>query len=259
MSSVVNQELINKFLNKYDKVRIIYEELEKNKAVQSYLKLANLMAVTRLKYNDHGVVHSRIVSGAALELHEILSKYVQPSIIKDREGDIEDSKVVTLCAAYLHDIGNAVHRVDHHFHGVILANRLLDKILSKVYKGHTRRALKIEILHGIFSHDENIPCLTLEAGIAKVADGLDMAEGRARIPYKTGKVDIHALSALAIKKVEIEELNRYKKFIQIRIYMQSTAGVFQIEEVLMKKVKTSGIKEYLEIIGIKDKNVIIKF
>ncbi len=256
--TIVSQDLIYKYINKYDKVRKIYEELEKNKSVQSYLKLANLMAVTRLKYNDHGVVHSRIVSGAALELHEIITKYLTPSIVKDKEGDYEDSKVVTLCIAYLHDIGNAIHRINHHIHGVILANRILDKILQKIYKGHHRKAMKIEILHGIFSHDESIPCLTIEAGISKVADGLDMAEGRARIPYKTGKTDIHALSALAIKRVEIEEINRSNKFVQIKIHMQSTAGVFQIEEVLLKKVKTSGIEQYIEIIGLKDGDIIVK-
>ncbi len=256
--TIVNQELIYKYVYKYDKVRKIFEELERNKSVQSYLKLANLMAVTRLKYNDHGVVHSRIVSGAALELHEILTKYLTPSIVRDKEGDYEDSKVVTLCIAYLHDIGNAIHRINHHIHGVILANRLLDKILSRVYKGSHRKSIKMEILHGIFSHDESVQCLTIEAGISKVADGLDMAEGRARIPYKTGKVDIHALSALAIKRVEIEEINKSSKYVQIKVHMQSTAGVFQIEEVLLKKVKTSGIEQYLEIIGVKDGDVIVK-
>ena len=70
------------------------------------------MAVNRLMYNDHGPVHSKIVSGVALE---ILKDYVTPSIVKDKIGELIDSKIVVLCGSYLHDIGNAVHRELHHF------------------------------------------------------------------------------------------------------------------------------------------------
>ena len=36
---------------------------------------------------------------------------------------------------------------------------------------------------------------------SRVADALDMSEGRSRIPYQAGKIDIHAVSAAAIDKV----------------------------------------------------------
>ena len=101
----------------------------------------------------------------------------------------------------------------------------------------------------IFSHDEEIGCLSVEAGAAKVADGTDMAGGRARIPYKTGKVDIHSLSALSITKVEIEAGER--KPVQILVKMTNPAGVFQIEEVLERKISTSGIQDLVEVIALK--------
>ncbi|MCX8191226.1 MAG: hypothetical protein N3F06_00270, partial [Nitrososphaerales archaeon] len=106
------------------------------------------------------------------------------------------------------------------------------------------------ILHCIFSHDERVKCLSMEAGISKVADGTDMAEGRARIPYRSGKVDIHSLSALSIKSVEIQEGSNIP--VKILVNMDNPAGVFQIEEVLQKKVATSGIDRWIEIIALKN-------
>jgi len=88
----------------------------------------------------------------------------------------------------------------------------------------------------------------MEAGSAKVADGTDMAEGRARIPYRTGKVDIHSLSALSIKRVEIEEGE--EKPIRILVHMDNPAGVFQIEEGLERKIKTSGIENLVEVVAL---------
>ena len=54
---------------------------------------------------------------------------------------------------------------------------------------------------------KGILSVCVDAGAAKIADGTDMAHGRTRIPYRTGKVDIHSLSALSITRVEIEKGN----------------------------------------------------
>ncbi len=88
----------------------------------------------------------------------------------------------------------------------------------------------------------------MEAGAAKVADGTDMAEGRARIPYKTGKVDIHSLSAISIERIEIEEGT--KRPVRILVHMDNPAGVFQIEQILGRKIKTSGIEHMVEVVAL---------
>jgi len=75
-----------------------------------------------------------------------------------------------------------------------------------------------------------------------------MARGRTRIPYRTGKVDIHSLSALSITKVEIEKGEQ--KPVQILVSMNNPAGVFQIEEVLEKKLKTSSIQDLVNVIAL---------
>jgi len=72
-----------------------------------------------------------------------------------------------------------------------------------------------------------------------------MEKGRARIPFKIGSINIHSTSALAIEKVEI--LEGEKKPIKIVIVMINPAGIFQVDELLKRKVKTSGIEGMIEI------------
>jgi len=246
---VVSLNLIYSHL-KEPKAEKMFRLLENDVEVQNCLRMANVMAVERLLYNDHGPVHSRIASGSALEIFNLLTMKVKPTTVENNVCSLEDAKIVVLCGAYLHDVGNIIHRINHHIHGCMIANPILDRLLKKVYPEDPALSvrLKSEILHSLFSHDEEIECLSVEAGAAKVADGTDMAGGRARVPYKTGKVDIHSLSALSITKVEIEGGDQ--KPVRILVSMTNPAGVFQIEEVLERKIRTSGIQDLVEVIAL---------
>ena len=245
----VSQNLINSHLSE-PKVEQMFRLMESDVEVQTTLRMSNVMAVERLKYNDHGPVHSKIVSGSALEILSLLTQEVTPTTVQNKFCSLEDAKVVVLCGSYLHDLGNSIHRVDHQFHSCTIANPILDRLLRKVYPDDVALAvrLKSEILHCIFSHEDEVECLSVEAGAAKIADGTDMARGRARIPYRTGKVDIHSLSALSITKVEIEKGKC--KPVQILVSMNNPAGVFQIEEVMEKKIQTSGIQHLVDVIAL---------
>ena len=78
-----------------------------------------------------------------------------------------------------------------------------------------------------------------------VADGTDMAGGRSRIPFLSGKNDIHAISAQAINKVTIVKGDM--KPVSIQVFMDNPAGIFQIEEVIGKKIRSSDIGELVEV------------
>jgi len=228
----------------------MFHLLENDLEVQNYLRMANVMAVDRLMYNDHGPVHSRITSGSALEIFRLLCEKVEPTSVENGICSLEDAKLIVLCGTYLHDAGNAVHRDAHEIHGCYIANHILDRLLPKVYPHNEALPirLKCEILHSIFAHDEEVRCLSVEAGSVKVADGTDMAEGRARIPYRTGKVNIHSISATSIKKVEIVKGD--KRPVRILVNMDNPAGVFQIEHVLERKISTSGIQGLVEVVAL---------
>ncbi|MEM1583884.1 MAG: HD domain-containing protein [Nitrososphaerota archaeon] len=251
---LVSPTLVKQKVKSYPILEKAFTILEESVEVQSYLLMANVTAVQRLMYNDHGPVHSRIVAGSALEIMDILLENgYTSSIVKDSVGDEVDSRLVAMMGAYLHDIGNAIHRSLHHVTGVALASRFLPRILMKIYKDNVKPyRLTPEILHCILAHDERERALSLEAGVSKVADGTDMAGGRARIPYKHGKSDIHALSALAIKKVEIIQSEDEKRPVKIIVDMENEAGIFQIEQVLGLKIQTSGIAQAVEIEALKN-------
>ena len=221
--------------------------LENDGEVQSYLRMANVMAVKRLIYNDHGPVHARIVAGSALEIFRLVTEAVEPSCVANGVGDYENAKIIVLCGAYLHDIGNAIHRDSHEQNGLMLAAPILERVLGRVYPYDMELVyrLKSEALHTIYASDDKVPCLSVEAGVVTVADGTDLAEGRSREPYKGGKNDIHSVSALAIKRVNIGKGEQ--KPVKILVEMANPAGIFQIQEVLGKKLTSSGLKDLVEV------------
>ena len=246
---LVSPTLIHKHLGSSALLSSAYKLLESDKEVQELIKMANINAVGRLRYNDHGVVHSRIVCGSALELFEILLKAgLRPTTVSfGTAKDLDEARLVVLLAAYLHDIGNSIHRVNHEMLGALLAKDVLNRLLPELLPdaGSRNYLLRQEVMHAIYATEMNTQALTMEAGVVTIADGTDMAEGRARIPYKLGKLDMHAVSALSIKKVEIREGG--KEPARIDVYMSDKAGLFQIEAVLRPKILTSGLGSYIGI------------
>jgi metal-dependent HD superfamily phosphatase/phosphodiesterase len=256
---VVSPALVRRFIESSTTLRKVYEFLEADEEVQSLLDMSNIMAVGRLKYNDHGVVHSRIVSGAALEILDLLVKAgVKPSSMDvGISRNLEESMVIVLTSAYLHDIGNSIHRVNHEYLGSLLAKDIVDRMLSDAVPhidSKRRRMIRQEILHSIYATETNTQALTIEAGVVKVADGTDMAEGRARIPYKLGKMDMHSVSALSVKKVDISPGT--SRPVLIGVTMDNFAGLFQVEAVLKPKIVNTRIADYFEVtIKIGDKEL----
>jgi metal-dependent HD superfamily phosphatase/phosphodiesterase len=101
------------------------------------------------------------------------------------------------------------------------------------------------VLHAIISHRRDGQPLTIEAGVVRVADALDMTKGRTRLPYRAEKLDIHSVSALAVDEIEIKEGKKLP--VDVSIVMNHTAGIFQVDDLLKEKVRGSGIEQYLNI------------
>jgi metal-dependent HD superfamily phosphatase/phosphodiesterase len=220
------------------------------------------MAIDRMGYTDHGPTHVKIVANLALRLLRILmDKQVTPSIVKNYGMRNEDAEVVVVLGSIFHDLGMVVARNDHEKYSVLLALEFIERCLTPVYSEEERAIMCSEILHAIVTHEQPNKPLTVEAGIVSIADALDMEAGRARIPFKAGKIDIHAVSALSIEKVEIIEGE--KKPITIKITMSNSAGVFQIDELLKPRIENSGLQDYIhvvaEITGEKESKIIDKF
>jgi len=250
---IVNTKLLDEVLGENTLLRRAYNLLENDIEVQSLWYMANVMAVNRLKYNDHGPVHAKIAAGAAVYIYKLLRQNgVESTLIKDGVVDREEyAMLVPLIGGLLHDIGNSVHRDLHEKIGAILAKPIIERVLEKIVEDpYTRFKLRQEIMHSIHCTSYDVECLTIEAGCVKVGDGLDMAEGRARVPYKLGGISIHSISALSIKMVEITTSD--KRPVRINVYMSEKAGLFQVDNVLMPKLNSTPLKNYVEVYAIVD-------
>jgi uncharacterized protein len=206
----------------------------------------NVNAVDRLGMSDHGPVHVQIVANIALKLLRLLeNRQIVPSIITDFKLTQFDAEVVVVLSALLHDLGMSIHRADHEAMSLFVARPIIIRLLDGLYPISTRTIILSEISHAIISHRSDGKPLTLEAGVVRVADALDMTAGRSRIPFEKGVINIHSLSAAAIEKVEIGASEQ--KPIHIKITMSNSAGIFQLDELLKEKLNGSGLEPYVSV------------
>jgi metal-dependent HD superfamily phosphatase/phosphodiesterase len=204
------------------------------------------MAVSRLGYTDHGPVHAEVATWNALKVFDILEETFQPNVVAEGIGDLDDARLIVLASTYLHDIGMVVHRNEHPQASINLSAPILESKLMDIYSDPAKATDILSfILHGIYAHDDDTQCLTLEAGITKLGDGADLTKGRTKVPFQKGKVDIHSVSALAINNVILDRGT--KKPLRITVAMDNPAGVFQVEAVLEKKISTSGLQDHVEV------------
>ena len=104
-----------------------------------------------------------------------------------------------------------------------------------------------EILHAIIGHRRRGEPYTLEGGVVRVADALDMAQGRSRLPIEGGQFGIHALSAAAIDEVKIEAGE--ERPIRIEIEMNNSAGIFQVDDLLATKLRGTPLADHVEVVA----------
>lgn len=223
----------------------VVKRVNENEEVFALWDVINVNAMDRLHFSDHGAVHFQIVANMALRMARLLQKHDIPlSIIKDHGLTHNHGEVVIFLASIFHDLGMSISRDGHEEYSLIVASPIIKQILD-VLPLRERTILTSEVLHAIISHRAGGKPYTIEAGIVRVADAMDMSEGRARMPFEAGEVNIHSLSAVAIDKVTISEGE--KKPIKIDIYMNNSAGVFQLDDLLNSKLKGSHIEDFVEI------------
>ena len=237
---------VSELLEPNSKALEMYQYLKNSPKVQSFLRTANRMAVSRLGYTDHGPVHAEVATWNAIKIFNILDDTFRPNVVAEGIGDTDDARLIVLASTYLHDIGMTVHREEHYQASLQLAVPILEPKLEEIYSDVSLATdIMSFIMHGIYSHDDDTQCLTLEAGITKLGDGSDLTKGRTIVPYHKGKVDIHSVSALAINNVILEKGKT--KPLRITVAMDNPAGVFQVQAVLEKKIRTSGLRDHVAI------------
>ena len=229
-------------------LRRLLELVNDDPQVKAWWHVANVNAVKRLEINDHSWVHIQIVTNIALKLLRQLAKHrVEPAMVTDYGMGRADAEVVVVLGGLLHCIGMAVHRDRHEDSSLFLAEPKLYELLDGLYDEPELTVVASEVLQAITSHREGGRPLTLEAGIVRVADALDMAKGRSRIPFERGSGSIHAVSAAAIDRVTITDGT--VRPVLIEIEMNNSAGLYQVDELLKAKLRGTGLEPYVEVVA----------
>src|SRR5215475_9105221 len=202
----------------------------------------------RLGMSDHSWVHMQIVLNISLRLLRLLVKAgVEPSVVVDHGMRDRDAEVIVAGGALLHDVGMSIHRADHETYSLFLAGGALDRLLSGAYKEPERTIVASEILHAIIGHRRRGEPYTLEAGVVRVADALDMAQGRTRIPMEAGREGIHSISAAAVDEVRIEAGET--RPVKIEIELNNSAGIFQVDDLLATKIRGTPLEGKVEVLA----------
>ncbi|MGA8803162.1 MAG: HD domain-containing protein [Solirubrobacterales bacterium] len=202
----------------------------------------------RLGMSDHSWVHVQVVLNIALRLLRLLVKAgIEPAMVTDHGMRDRDAEVVVAGGALLHDVGMSIHRADHEAYSLFMVEERLQSLLAESYGQPERTVVIAEILHAIIGHRRRGEPYTLEAGVVRVADALDMAEGRSRLPVEGGQYGIHALSAAAIDEVRIEAGE--ERPVKIEIEMNNSAGVFQVDDLLATKLRGTPLEGHVEVIA----------
>jgi metal-dependent HD superfamily phosphatase/phosphodiesterase len=202
----------------------------------------------RLGMSDHSWVHMQIVLNIALRLLRLLVKAgVEPAVVADHGMSSRDAEVVVAGGALLHDVGMSIHRADHEAYSLFLAAGALDRLLAGPYREPKRTIVASEILHAIIGHRRRGEPYTLEAGVVRVADALDMAQGRTRIPLEAGQEGIHSISAAAVDEVRIEAGE--ERPVRIEIELNNSAGIFQVDDLLATKIRGTPLEGKVEVVA----------
>lgn len=228
------------------KLHRVMEIVNEDDELYALWTAANVNAMERLGMTDHGPVHVKIVMNIAVRLIRLLVEHgVEPSVVRNYDMGNDDAEVVVALAALLHDVGMSIHRIDHEAFSLFVAQEKLKEILEPIYDRGTATVMRSEVMHAIIAHRSGGTPLTLEAGIVRVADALDMAKGRSRIPFEAGSASIHSLSAQAIETVHIERGET--KAVRLTIEMSNSAGLFQLDQLFRDKLAGSGLEPYIEL------------
>ncbi len=224
----------------------VVERVNADEELYALWTAMNVNAVTRLGMSDHGPVHFQIVANIALKLlRQLIESGVVPSVVRDHKMTNNDAEVIVVLAALSHDLGMSIHRIDHEQYSLFIAQPKIDALLDGLYSVAARTIVRAETLHAIIAHRSDGKPMTIEAGVVRVADALDMTKGRSRIPFEAGQVNIHSLSAAAIEKVEITK--GQDKPIHITVAMSNSAGIFQLDDLLKEKLRGSGLERFVEV------------
>lgn len=194
---------------------VTYDSIRKNEAVNTYIRKAD-EALICLGFTEHSFAHVGMVASSCRYILETMD--FPPRTIE-----------LAQIAAYLHDIGNLVNRVDHSQSGAVMAFRILDKL------GMDPEEIA-EIVAAIGNHDEGtgMPVNAVAAALI-LADKSDVRRSRVRNP-DMASFDIHDRVNYSVKK-SVLKINEEHTLIKLKLSVDTKYGsVMDYFEIFMGRM-----------------------
>jgi metal-dependent HD superfamily phosphatase/phosphodiesterase len=220
------------------RLQALAERINGDEELRQLWRCANVNAVERLGLGDCGEVHVRIVANAALKLLRLLRDAgTPPAVVEHHRLSADDAEAVVVLAAALHDLDLAVGTGDLPSGGMVLATLKGRELLAGLYGARERTILLAETLHAIGAQPAGVPCFTLEAGLLRLADALDLAKGRVRMPADPARGLIETVSV-----EEVSILKAKDPPVQVVIRLSQADGLRAVETLLNHRLRGAGLK-----------------
>lgn len=194
---------------------ITFEQIKSNEEIRTYIRAAD-ESLESLGFTEHSFAHVVRCSDVA---GQILAK------LGYDERTVELGKI----AAYIHDIGNVVNRIDHAQSGAVMAFRILDKMNMKAEE--TAR-----IVSAIGNHDEGTAFPVNELAAALIlADKSDVRRSRVR-HKETVNFDIHDRVNYAVEKSKLTVNPEEKTAVLNLTVDESVSRIAEYFEIFMDRM-----------------------
>ncbi|MDH6308759.1 metal-dependent HD superfamily phosphatase/phosphodiesterase [Dysgonomonas sp. PFB1-18] len=195
--------------------KISFTDIKNSKEIRTYIKQADA-SLKALGFTEHSFAHATKCAEVAGKLLENLDY---------SKHEVELSKI----AAYMHDIGNVINRVDHAQSGAVMAFRILDKMGMEPKD-------TAAIITAIGNHDEKtaFPVNAIAAAVI-IADKTDVRRSRVR-SKDTIYTDIHDRVNYAVEKAELK-LNKEDKTLTLHLTIDTEiSAVMDYFEIFMDRM-----------------------
>ena len=161
---------------------ITYQDIQNSAEIRTYITQADA-SLLALGFTEHSFAH--VCKCADVAAH-ILTSLGYP------DRDVELAKI----AAFMHDIGNVINRVDHAQSGAVMAFRILDKMGMEP-------AEVAAVITAIGNHDEHtaFPVNAIAAALI-LADKTDVRRSRVR-NKDSATFDIHDRVNYAVEQSQV--------------------------------------------------------
>ncbi|MBP1580408.1 MAG: HD domain-containing protein [Oscillospiraceae bacterium] len=203
---------------------LTYEYIRRNKDIQTYINYADA-ALSTIGYTEHSNAHVERAAASAFMILTTLG-------YEQRTCELAE------IAAYMHDIGNVINRIDHAQSGAIMAFRLLDNL------GMPADEISL-IISAIGNHDENTAApVTPIAAALIIADKSDVRRSRVRsadghfVPSSENLAkDIHDRVNYAVEKSSLYFSDDKKQLILDLTIDQTISSIMEYFEIFLDRMK----------------------